>query len=160
MLVLYEDATSHERAMEAAYRLAGQFQDDVAFAVTSCAFRDLADTPAGVKASEAAILADVLMIATHGQLTLGADEWLHDCLARRKGREGAFVLMLVEPVDPGAPILSLMARCNHAAAISKMDFLPMLPHSAEEMLSRVSASASLYRPPTNEMPSSHWGLNE
>jgi len=160
MLVLYEDTASHERAMEAAYRLAAQFEDEVAFAVTSCAFRDLPNSPAGTKASEAAALADVLMVATHGHLNSVVDEWLQGRLARRKGREGALVLMLIEPIDAGAPILSLMARCNHAAATAKMDFLPMLPHSAEEMLARISQSAALYRPPMQEMPPSHWGLNE
>lgn len=161
LLVIYEDDAAHERAMEAAQHLSLQFKDEVTFAVASCAFPDLARHDSAAGAFEAAALADVLVVATHGRLSAEAGDWLESSLARRKGREGALVLLLVEPVDPTAPILSLLARWNRAAANLKMDFLPLLPRSAEELLARMpSPSATLPQSRGHEKPPSHWGLNE
>ena len=159
LLVLYADDAAHDRAMVTAQRLATQFKDELAFAIASSPFHNLTQSATAKDVADAAVVADVLLLATYGSLPPHVDEWLTACLARRSGREGAFALLLVEPVEVGAQILALLARCNHAAVTSKMDFLALLPRAIEEMLAD-PAPPALLRPHPQHRPPSHWGLNE
>jgi hypothetical protein len=163
VMVLYEDAAAHERAMEVCARLSGQFNGELSFAFASCSFPGLSDPAIARESLDAAALADVLLFSTRGAVPQPTRQWLENCIARRNGREGALALLLNEPPDPATSLGAVLSWFEHAAARSKMDFLPLLPKPAQELFNEIASDEVVVAPslpPMLDAPRSHWGLNE
>jgi hypothetical protein len=165
MVVVYEDLAAHERAMEMGGRLTAQFGDEPAFAFSSWNFKDLADPAFAAQSVETAARADVIIISTHGnELPSAVGAWLESCARARIGTEGALALLLAEPFSLSAGSGAVVTRLEHTARRLGMDYLPLLPEPAEQLIKSLQAQASLLASSANEtldLPGSdHWGLNE
>ena len=165
VVILYTDASAHGDAMEYCGRLVAQLGNEPAFAFHCCKFQELADPMLAQQAAEAAARADILLIATHGDdLPPAVRQWLDLCYRLRTESEGALALLLAEPVNAFAPLDQLMTRLEIAARRLKMDFLPLVPPSAQSIIQRLRQPAHTIIPflqdVLNGPPPNHWGLNE
>jgi len=164
VVVLCEDASTREKAVEVCEHLTAQFGDEMMFAVS---YWKLADLAAATRhsAAKAAADSDIIVFFTHGDdLPPRVADWLDLCATHRIKREGAMGVLLVEPISPTASIGVLLSRLEVAAARLRVDFLPLLPAASGDFSGlddRAQAVTSLLReildPP---LPPSHWGLNE
>jgi hypothetical protein len=165
MVVVYEDVAAHDRAMEMGSRLATQFGDEPAFIFSSWNFKELAEPAFARKAVEAAAGADVILISTHGNdLPWAVGAWLESCVGARPKAEGALVLLLAEPFSLSTSSGTLVAKLEHTAVRLQMDFLPLMPQPAEQMIKSLQEQASMIASSLKEVldqpGSDHWGLNE
>ena len=164
-VVLYENAAAQGNATDLCHRLVTQLGSELDFAFQSCEFRHLADPVIAHRTAEAAAVADILLVATHGNdLPPTVCSWLQTCGTLRTTTEGALVLLFVEPISPSAMIGELLARMEAAARRLRMDFLPLVPLPARPLVQVLAERARPLSPLLREMfnrpPSDHWGLNE
>jgi hypothetical protein len=165
IVVLHEDVVAYGRAMEMAGRLAAEFRDDPAFALSSWDFRQLAEPAFARKAAEAAAHADVLLLSAHGNdLPSAVGAWLELCVGLRTRTEGALALLLAEPFMLSASSGAIIARLQHAARLLGMDFLSLMPQPAEQIIKSFQERANVVTSAILEIldrpGSDHWGLNE
>ncbi len=166
MVILYTDASTHGEAMEHCGRLVAQLGNEPAFAFHSCKFQALADPALAHQAAEATARADILLFATHGDdLPPAVRQWLELCYLLRQETEGAVALLLVEPIASCTQAQQLMTRLEAAARRLKMDFLPLVPPSAQQVFQQLQHRTRNLAPLLesdllDQPPTGHWGLNE
>ena len=164
-VVLAEDSAAHANAMELCDRLLKQVGEELRFNFHSCRFRELADSARAALAAEAVARADILLFATHGDdLPASIRQWLESCFELRTDNEGALAMLLVEPFSASAAIGELMGRLQAAAGRLRMDFLPLVPQSAQRLIHALQPPPPPVRPLLKEIlnrpPPDHWGINE
>lgn len=162
LLAICEDNDSYTRATEVCDRLATRFGEEFGIEFAVWKFDELLESEPALEALEAALQADIVLFATHGQMPRGVRSWFESYIHRRGLHVGALVLLLAEPLDPTAPFLGLLSLFEYAAVRSKMDFLPLLPSPITEILAEPEQASLVVRSPDRlgGRPASHWGLNE
>jgi len=165
MVVVYEDGVAHDCAMEMGNRLAAQFGEEPTFVFNSWNFKQLAEPETAGEAVEAASRADVIIISTHGnELPWAVGAWLESCVKVRSGPEGALALLLAEPLSLSTASGTVVARLELTARRMRMDFLPLMPAQAEELIKTLQERANIVTTTMKEMldqpAADHWGLNE
>lgn len=166
IVIVYEDVVAYGRAMETASRLAAQFGDEPAFAFSSWNFHQLSEPAFARQAAEAVADADIVLLSAHGNdLPPAVVAWLELCARLRTKAEGALALLLAEPFMLSASSGSVLVRLDQAARLLRMDFLPLMPQPAEQIIksfqertSSIAPSAVMER--LDRPSSNHWGLNE
>jgi len=162
VVVLCDDAGSHNAAMDICQRLALQFDGELLFTFHCWKFSEFASAFFSDQISGTLAGADVIIFATRGDdLPYPVRRCLEISTEQRMKRDGALGLFLVEPASPSAAIGTLLSRLEYAAARLRMDFLPMFG-AGGPMLDRQQQAkvvTSLLKG-MFEQPPSHWGLNE
>jgi hypothetical protein len=165
-VVLAEDSAAHVGAMEMCDRLQKQLGDELRFNFHTCRFTELSDPIRARMAAEAVARADILLICTHGSdLSAPVHQWLELCFGLRHNSEGALALLFVEPIDASAAIGELMGRLQKASGRLRMDFLPLMPQSVEQLIHALPGQQPQSISPAlkgtlRHRPSDHWGINE
>jgi hypothetical protein len=93
---------------------------------TACwSFQTLDDSMAMEAATEAAIAADILVIAVSGvgPLPTNIDRWIDSWLPRRLDRPGALVAIIGVPQQPSAFPVRVREYLRDVASLAHMDFL-------------------------------------
>jgi len=155
LLVIYEDAATHNAAMEICGGLMNQFQEELAFAFSFWKFADLSDPAAAHWVAEATARADIILFSLQGHdvatETLG---WVEPCIRARTKSDGALALIVPEPSGGGPVSDALLFRIHEIAERLRMDFLPLSARTP------AASSIALFQQIPEELGSSHWGLNE
>jgi hypothetical protein len=165
-VVLAEDSTAHVSAMELCDRLQKQLGNELQFNFHTCRFKELSDPIRARMTAEAVARADILLISTHGSdLSAPVQQWLELCFGLRQDSEGALALLLVEPIDASAAIGELIGRLQKASSRLRMDFLPLVPQSVEQLIRALPGQQPQSISPALKAthphrPSDHWGINE
>ena len=165
VVVVYEDGSAHERAMELAARLEEQVGTELAFIFSSWNFKELAEPGPARAATEAAAGADIILLSAHGNdLPSAVGRWLELCAAERTISEGALALFLAEPFMLSASSEAVIDRLQHAAGMLGMDFLSLIPQPAEQIIRSFKERSETASRPTRDFPDrpggNHWGLDE
>ena len=161
-LVLYEDAVTHDAAMEVCGRLLARFETELAFTFSFRKFKDLDNPTSAHWATEALAQADIILFSLAGRdLPLEAASWLDSCVQARTKTEGALALIITGLPGAGLAVEALLSRMQFAAHRLRMDFLPLLPPLPATGIG-VSADPfpALLHEALDEPGSNHWGLNE
>ena len=162
VLVLCEDALTHEAAMEVCGRLLACFETELAFVFSFWKFGDL-DNPASAHwATEAVSRADVILLSLQGRDPAPkAMNWLDTCVQARTKAEGALAVMVTGPYDMGLVVEALLARMQFIAHRLRMDFLPLVPPlPAPGIGTSMDSLPALLHETLEEPGNNHWGLNE
>ena len=125
VVVVYEDNSARERAVQFCDNLVKRFWSQGEFEVQWCSFGWLKQTSSQLTSEEKAAEADVLVFAARpeGELPVEVATWFENWLHQRGDREGALV-------DLVAPLTShKSAYLMHVAHRGGMDYLTGLPQS-------------------------------
>ena len=167
IVAVHEDLVAHGRAVELADRLSTQFKGEPVFGFSSWSFKDLAEPLFFRTALDAGAIADVILLSVHGnELPPAVRLWLDLCSGHRTKTEGSLVFLLAEPFMLSASSGAAIGTLQRAARLLRMDFLPLIPQPAEQIIRRFqeragSADAAFDDIQIQNRPSfDHWGLNE
>ncbi len=162
ILVLYEDATAHDVAMEVCGRVLAHFESELAFAFSIWKFKDLENPVSAHWAAKAVARADVILFSLPGRdLSQETMNWLEMCIEARTKAEGALAVMVTEYHEMDQVVEALLSRLQFAAHRLRMDFLPLVPPVAVARFGTpADPSPAWLNPAPEEVGSSHWGLNE
>jgi len=166
IVVVYEDLAAHHRAMELGTRLASGFRDEPAFIFRSWDFKDLGEPAASADAIEAAADADILLFSIHGNdMPWAVTRWVEACVQARGRRDGALAVLLAEPFCLSPSSGSMLIWLENAARRLSMDYVPLIPEPAEQMIKTLHARAqSVIAMLEDVLPGrpafENWGLNE
>jgi hypothetical protein len=162
LLVLYEDASAHDAAMEVCERLLAHFGADLAFAFSFWTFKDLATPASAHWAAEAVSRADVILLALEGRDPAPeAVNWLDACARARTKMNGALAVIVTGPRNPGLVIEVFLSRMRFIAHRLRMDFLPLVPAAPNPgREARPEPFPMALSHAREESGGSHWGLNE
>jgi hypothetical protein len=165
VVVLYEDALAHRRAMEIGHQLAAQFGHEPEFAFDAWEIRALAEPASARLACQATAQADIVLFSTHGDdLSLAIRAWLESWVEIRAKMEGILALVVTVPVSATAAIPALVPRLQQAALRLRMRFLSYMPGQTEgragEADRRANEVAGLAGETVEQPHWLHWGLNE
>jgi hypothetical protein len=162
ILVMYEDATAHDLAMEVCGGVLARFEAELAFAFSFWKVKDLNDPVSAHWAAEAVAHADIMLFSLLAHdLTPEISRWLDVCVQVRTKAEGALAVIVTKAPGAGLAVRTLFSRLQFAAHQLRMDFLPLLPPSPD---TSIEASAAQWPEGLNEFREepggNHWGLNE
>jgi len=160
--VMYEDAATHDLAMEICHEVTALFKDELPFAFSFWTLRDLSVPVSAHWATEAVSRADIMLFSLSGSnLTPEFNQWLAACAQARTKPEGALALIVTEPQGAGVTTGVLMSRLQLAAHQLRMDFLPLMPMLAARKIETTAIRLSAELNKLAEEPGgSHWGLDE
>lgn len=161
-LVMYEDAATHDLAMEICHEVTARFKADLPFAFSFWTLRDLSVPVSAHWATEAVSRADIMLFSLSGRdLAPEFSQWLEACAQARTKPEGALALVVTEPRGAGVTTGVLLSRLQLAAHRLRMDFLPLMPALAARNIETTAVRLSAGLNKLEQEPgSSHWGLNE
>ncbi len=165
IVVVYEDAAAHDRAMELASRLEEEIGAELPFIFNSWNFKNLAEPTSARTATEAAAHADIILLSAHGNdLPSAVGRWLELCATERTTDEGALALFLAEPFMLSAASEAIITRLQHAASLLRMDFVSLIPHPAEQIIrsfkQRTDVTSEAVTEFSDRPGGVHWGLDE
>ena len=165
IVVVYEDAAAHDRAMELASRLEEEIGTELPFVFDSWNFKNLAEPASARTAADAAARADIILLSAHGNdLPSAVGRWLELCAMERTTDEGALALFLAEPFMLSAASEAIIARLQQAASLLRMDFVSLIPHPAEQIIrsfrQRTDITSAALRNFPDRPGGVHWGLDE
>jgi hypothetical protein len=162
--VLYQDVMTHDMAMELCVRVMSHFETQLPFVFCSWSFRELEQPASAERASEAAAGADILLLSTRGSdLPAGLRAWLKSAAGVRRKKDGAYALLVTEPLESSSAAEAFFEEMRYAAAQLNMEYLLLVPPRARPALAleedpvhpAVYAGAVV-----EERGHTHWGLNE
>jgi len=159
ILVMYEDATAYDLAIEVCSGVMARFDAELRFVFSSWKFNDLTDPDLAQWAAEAGERADIIIFCLPPHdLNPETVDWLASIQTRTKP-EGALAMLLTQ--SPGASLApeGLLARLQQAAFRLQMDFLPLLP-LPQGIGMQVNSPPVLLNRSVDESGGNHWGLNE
>jgi hypothetical protein len=131
VVVVYEDATARERAVDFCDQLVQRFWARFEFDVGWWSFGMLQQEPAATEAVEKAAKADLVLLASGlpGDFPVAVEGWVEAWLRRRGDREG----LLAGLIDSGGGASGQEARKHNylrrVAHRAAMDYLTQVPHS-------------------------------
>jgi hypothetical protein len=165
IVVVYEDAAAHDRAMELAGRLEEEMGAELPFIFESWNFKNLGEPASAREATSAAARADIILVSAHGNdLPSAVGRWLELCALERTTDEGALALFLAEPFMLSAASEAVITRLQHAAGLLRMDFVSLIPYPAEQIIrsfkQRSNVAAATVSEYSDRPGVGHWGLNE
>jgi len=161
LVVLAEDVTTQESALDACQRILARFDAELDFDVTAWRISDLGDLVAAHRAADALTRADILLLFLRGNdLAPETLPFLESAIERRSKRTGVLALAVVGPSPPDSPALhALVLRVSYLANRLRMDFLPPLlpePVPGDDWME----SPALRESAREGLGNNHWGLNE
>jgi hypothetical protein len=161
-LVVYEDAATHDAAMEVCARLLARFEPEISFTFSFWKFNDLNEAASAHWAADAVARADIVLFSLSGRdLSPEAAKWLDSCVQARKKETGALALLITGLPGSGLAVEALLFRMQYAASRLRMDFLPLAPTPADAVNAVSAGQLSPYFHETaEESGGNHWGLNE
>jgi hypothetical protein len=131
VLVLYEEVTARERALQFCDSLVQRFWLEFSFELSWCQWRGL-EAPketreAAIKTAEADL---IIIAATHtGSLSPQLRDWLETALRERGEREGVLVGLSFTANDLGHKAAATQQYLRKLAHESGMDYLTAVPQS-------------------------------
>ncbi len=161
-LVMYEDAVTHDLAMEVCGGIVSRFGTELTFAFSFWKVKDLQDPASAHWAAEAVARADIILFSLPGRdLAPETSHWLDACVTARTKTEGALALAIAGVSGAGLAVEALLSRLQYAAHRLRMDFLPLLPRTYSPTSgSLANSSLALLSHAPEDPGSNHWGLNE
>lgn len=166
IVMLCEDATARDRALEVFNRISNTFDGELKFAVASWDFREMAHHASARAAAEAAEAADIILFsARSSDLPPAISQWL-DRIAVNKGTSsGALAFLPVSPAGPPAQFGNIVSELSDAAFRLGLDFIPLSQTPAVRKIQPIPQFAEFNPTPTvnrplDRLPMDHWGLNE
>ena len=166
--VIYENLPARDLAIELSDALMRKFQSDLEFGFTWWRFDYLADPNVGKEAAEAAMSADLIVVALQntGNISWEVQGWFEHWLVRRSSPGGALTVIHA-PVEPGSLERIDDSFFRRMAAEAGLEYLPPpgseSPNNSTDHLREdqsFSPDAGFFQFPDHEFHSSGWGLNE
>jgi len=131
VLVLYENGTARDRAVQFCDSLVQRFWPTFGFDLSWCDWQRLQDPKQAKEFTQKAVETELLVVATGGQgkLPLHVRDWLELSLQDRGDREGVLVDLYVAEIgcNPEASATQLYLR--KFAHLCGMDYLTAVPES-------------------------------
>lgn len=162
IVVLSEDGSTHQAALEICGRLLARFEDDLLFAAQNWRFDELNDPGVSGEAAASAAQADVLILTINGSdRSLMLSEWLETVASLRNKSEGVLGVIIRAPIPSPSVIARMLDRFQAVALRLRMTFLPLVRPVAEDCRSGFPLSAPVgVAHELREASNTHWGLNE
>jgi len=165
IMVIYEGAAAHDKALEMCHRLSTQFGEELEFAFEAWKVAELLDAASARRAAEAAARADILLFSVGGtDLAPEVRIWLESLTAPNIGSDRALAVLFADPVHLPDSSELLVARLREVANRLRMDFLPPMPDTAlrslDALQERVCTVTSVLKDILERPRFDHWGLNE
>lgn len=128
VLVIYEDETTRNAAVQFCDSLVNRFWARCDFALEWCSFEALTDARAGRAALLKATDADIVIFASHpfGPLPIHVELWIEGWADRRGQRQGALIGLL-DPEREGCEQTSRYTWMRTMAHKAGMDYLTTAP---------------------------------
>jgi hypothetical protein len=129
VVVVYEDATTRERAVTFCDQLVSQYWETYEFDVSWWPFTLLNAAPATEEAAEKAAQADLIVFSAtpEGDFPLPVKAWVERWLSRRGEREGMLVGLMEQLADGGDQEGAKHCYLRKAARRGAMDYLTRVP---------------------------------
>jgi hypothetical protein len=134
VLVIFEDPSARDRAVQFCDALVQRFWPEFSFELGWCDWADLADPQQAKEADQKAGETELIIVATapSGGLPSHVRQWLELALRGRADREGALVGLPIPESSLEAATTQLYLR--KLAHESGMDFLDAVPQSLHQLI--------------------------
>lgn len=135
ILVAFDDPDARSRAMRVCDDMVARFWPETEFQVHWCSFDQLADESAASEAARRAASASMVIIAINAAEHLPGcvQAWTEEWSARRQGREGALMALVVGTPESSA-YQTTHHHLRHVAHRAGMDYLTDEPCAAPAAL--------------------------
>ena len=167
VVVLYEDRETRDRVLNVSAHMEAQVGDEIALKFSWWRFDFLQDARLAEQATDAARVADMLVVSAHPGRALpeAFTQWIESWLPQRGYRESVLVALIGAEEDSMRDAASEYLR--EVATRARMDYLakPLLaPSAAPDPLPGPPPKRSETKAPFLQerqvRPPSHWGINE
>ncbi|HLP77018.1 MAG TPA: hypothetical protein VK327_08875 [Candidatus Paceibacterota bacterium] len=161
IVVLSEDGSTHQAALEICSRLLSRFEEELLFAAQNWRFDQLHDPESAREAADSAARADVLILTINGSDTsLVLSDWLETVAALRMKPEGVLGVIIQAPVPSPPVIARMLDRFRSVAFQLRMTFLPLVRPIAGDRGGHTGFPLMIPESELRETSNTHWGLNE
>jgi hypothetical protein len=126
VLVVFEDAAASAQAVQFCHDLVERFWSQYDFDVVWRSFAELGQNAEQQEATSTASSADLIILASEGNVPQNIKAWLERSLATRSEREGALVDLCVSDEGPSIEKHMYLRAVAHRAG---MDYLTMVPQN-------------------------------